>query len=303
MLAGATGSGKTELVEELGEEFEVISLDSRQIYRELEIGTAAPDAALRKKVPHHLVGIIDPDESFTAMDYRQAALRAIESVIRSNHIPILVGGAGFYLRMLRTGPFQSHTDPEKEALVRNMDHEQRLERLRTLDPDSLTQPGEHPARGRCHPNDAYRVERFLIAVWSSGKSMQELWEEKEHSEGPFEFQGVFLHPGEEILWKRLHSRVDQMIERGLLEEARHCAQKYGICPGLQTLGYKEVLECLNGNLSIEALKERLWIAHRQYARRQRIWFQKETLEHVEGLASGQLEALARNLFGASGIIH
>ncbi|MEQ8352288.1 MAG: tRNA (adenosine(37)-N6)-dimethylallyltransferase MiaA [Leptospiraceae bacterium] len=306
VLAGPTGAGKTDLVNSLDpERFEIISLDSRQIYRYLTIGTAAPNPETLKYIKHHLVGIIDPDQTFTAMEYRQMALASIQDVIDRNRIPMLVGGAGFYLQMLITGPFDFEEDPEIRNRVKGMEHSERLELLLQKDPECIVATGESPSQGRIHPNDAYRVERYLIMVLSTNKTMKELWEQKRNEPGSgFDFQGLFLYPGEEVLWQRLEIRASEMIEQGILEEARSCRQRFGSCPGLKILGYPEALSCVDGDMSKEELKERLWIVHRQYARRQRIWFQKRSyVKFVDSLNSVDLEEAAINLFSGPGINH
>lgn len=158
---------------------------------------------------------------------------------------------------------------------------------------------------KIHPNDAYRVERFLVMVLSSGMTMEEIWAQKENSQDrEFHYSGWFLFPGEEALWQRLRLRAHAMIEHGLLEEARQCRLNFGLCAGLRILGYPEALACLDGDMGREELEERLWIAHRQYARRQRIWFQKRSyVQFVESATAEGFATFAVNLFGSSGINH
>ena len=308
MLAGPTGAGKTGLVTSLNpERFEVVSLDSRQIYRGLTIGTAAPDQEVLSHMTHHLVGFLDPDQTFTAAQYRLLAIQAIESIIQRRRIPLLVGGAGFYLELLRSGPFQIQEDLRIKDEIRSMSHEERLGKLESSDPHCIVSEGEQPSRGRIHRNDAYRVERYLTLVLSSGMTMAEIWAKKEASaqESPYDFQGWFLYPGEDTLWERLKLRAAQMVESGLLQEARDCRDSYGSdCPGLQILGYSEVLDCLDGKMDRWELEEKLWILHRQYARRQRIWFQKRKyVQFVDSLDAARLQSLCVNLFSGPRINH
>ncbi|MCB1169995.1 MAG: tRNA (adenosine(37)-N6)-dimethylallyltransferase MiaA [Leptospiraceae bacterium] len=306
MLAGPTGAGKTDLIAALdSDRFEIVSLDSRQVYRYLSIGTAAPEPALLRRMPHHLVGFLDPDQTITAKQYCEKAELAIRQIIARGKIPLLVGGAGFYLEMLSSGAFEVPESPEVIQQVKSMEHAQRLEMLKKEDPSCLVQPGQQPSRGRIHPNDAYRVERFLVMVLSSGKTIEELWMQKDSSQdGEFNYSGWFLFPGEEALWQRLRIRAAFMIDQGLLEEARYCRLHFGLCAGLRILGYPEALACLDGDMEREELAERLWIVHRQYARRQRIWFQKRSyVQFVESATAAEFAGFAVNLFDGSGINH
>lgn len=308
VLTGPTGAGKTDLIAGLNpEQFEIVSLDSRQIYRHLTIGTAAPEPEVQKRIAHHLVGIINPDESFTAERYRELAGLALQDIIAREKIPIIVGGSGFYLQMLQTGPFSVPGDPHVIHRVKAMDHSSRVRLLQSKDPNCFVGPGQSPSRGRIHANDTYRVERFLILVLSSGKTIAELWEEKEavQDSGSFDFEGFFLNPDRDVLWDRLKGRAELMVEQGIREEAEECRKRFGAqCPGLKIIGYPETLACLDGKITEEELKEKLWILHRQFARRQRIWFQKrEYVTMVPGLTAEQLGTYAVNLFYGSGINH
>ncbi|HBS04174.1 MAG TPA: tRNA (adenosine(37)-N6)-dimethylallyltransferase MiaA [Leptospiraceae bacterium] len=308
VLAGPTGAGKTNLIASMDpDRFEIVSLDSRQIYKHLSIGTAAPDARILRRIPHHLVGFLDPDQSFTAMEYRELALEAIQDILSRKRIPLMAGGAGFYLQVLMTGPFEFEEDPGIVEQVRSMSPEERLTLLSRKDPHCIVHPGEQPGEGRIHPNDAYRVERYLIMVLTSGMTMSELWtrKRKEESEQEFDFAGFFLFPGEETLWKNLRIRAETMVRDGLIQEAVECRERFGSnCPGLQILGYPEALACADGKLSEEELVEKLWIVHRQYARRQRIWFQKrQYVRFVDSLDVHTLETAAANLFSGLGINH
>ena len=307
VLAGPTGAGKTSLISSLNpERFEIVSLDSRQIYKYLPIGTAAPEPEVLQKIRHHLVGFLNPDRSFTAMEFRELALQSIEDIISRDRIPLLVGGAGFYLQLLKTGPFEFEENPEVREEVLAMEHEDRLALLREKDPDCIVKPGESPGEGRIHPNDAYRVERYLSMVLSSGQTMKELWAGKKDGAVPdYDFEGLFLFPGEETLWTNLKIRARKMIQDGLLEEADGCRNQFGSdCPGLKILGYSEALQCIDGTLNEKELQEKLWIVHRQYARRQRIWFQKrQYVQLVDSLSAEALERTAVNLFSGLGINH
>ena len=182
-LLGPTGAGKTALLETLADlapgRYEIISCDSRQIYRGLEIGSAAPVAELCARLPHHVVGHVSPAESYSAARFREEALAAIAETLARGRIPFLVGGSGFYFRALSTQLFESpgdeHSQAEIRARVSALSPAGRLARLRELDSDALAAPGEQPSAGRVHVNDDYRIGRALEICLSGGPLYSERW--------------------------------------------------------------------------------------------------------------------------------
>lgn len=290
VILGPTGSGKTALISILnGTEYEVISCDSRQVYRELTIGTAAPSVDTVQKVAHHLVGFLSPESKMTAALFLEKAKQAIADVRSRSKKPIIVGGTGFYFRALRTGLFDVKTDPAMESYVNSLNRAERLSILQQNDPEAL-QPV-----GKIHPNDDYRVSRALIVSLSGSKTWSELWQESiekqsRSSDGPY--YGWVLNPEIESWRAGLGSRVEKMLTAGLVEETESVYEKYGDCPGLQTLGYADVLEYIHGRLSKQEMLYRITVSHAQYGKRQRTWMRKEPLEAIR---PEKLEKIIQNL--------
>jgi tRNA dimethylallyltransferase len=296
VLLGPTGAGKTDLLNELDpDQVEIISCDSRQVYRELEIGSAAPDARLLERLPHHLVGFLSPSETINAALFRREALAAIAGVFARGRIPFLVGGSGFYFQALRTGLFAVDVSPEIRSLVAGLEPADRLARLRELDPAALVPVGEHARAGRVHPNDQYRVGRALEICLASGRTFSGLWAERLEQpvqEDRYHFIGWRLECEAGEYWKRLEARARWMVATGIVEEAGRVFAKYGPCPGLATLGYVDALAAWRGEISRSELAERLFISHRQYGKRQRTWLRRETA--LESVDRAQITAKIRD---------
>ncbi len=288
VLMGPTGSGKTALSALVDpERYEIISCDSRQLYRELEIGSAAPEPELTARIRHHLIGVLNPDESCNAAEFRRLALAAIEDVRGRGKIPFLVGGSGFYYRALKSQPFDVHVPEEIRASVQALSPEERIGQLRVLDPRSLVDPdaGEEVRAGKIHPNDAYRVGRALEVCLAAGRPWSSFWTEAlERAEQPGRsdtgllFSGWRLETDDRNAYHaRLLERSRAMVAAGLIEEAGRVFERYGECPGLETLGYDLALQAYRApeTLSRDLLVERLAILHRQYGKRQRTWLRRE----------------------------
>jgi tRNA dimethylallyltransferase len=252
---------------------EVISCDSRQIYKGLEIGSAAPTAEEIALIPHHLISFLPPDQTYTAGKFIEDADLCEKEILMRGKIPILAGGAGFYFHAYKTGLYDTVHDPVKEKLVEQMDTQERLDELSRLDPDILSTSGD---AGKIHPSDTYRVKRALTIVLSSGVPLSE---HKKKSQGQLRKQvrGVFLDPPVEILKQRLLSRVKKMIHAGWVEEARKVREMYGDCAGLRTLGYPEILAYADGLVDEPTTIEAISRGHYQYARKQKMWFRRENL--------------------------
>ena len=216
VLLGPTGAGKTELLEQVDpDRVEIISCDSRQIYRELEIGSAAPEPALTARLRHHLIGILDPTEEFNAAQFRDRALQAIKDVFARGRLPFVVGGSGFYFRALHTGLFVVDAAPaaqdEARARVAAMTPAERLSLLRELDPQALVSPGESARAGRVHPNDDYRVGRALEICLAGDVTFSGLWDAARRraasgeldASNPYRFSGWRLEVEPESYWRRL----------------------------------------------------------------------------------------------------
>lgn len=282
-LMGPTGSGKTDLVVRLDpRRYEVVSCDSRQVYQELDIGAATPTAKELAAIPHHLVQFLTPDRKIDVGLYIKMARAAITDIFERGRQPIIVGGTGFYYRALKTGLFEVQVPDAIRDRVEAMPHSERLERLRELDERVLlpTDAGLHPRAGHIHPNDRYRVQRALEVSLTTGKPWSNLWREVQNganlAAAPWHFHGWRLEMPRDEYFERLHVRAERMVQAGFVSEARAIFAKYGMCPGLKTLGYREALAALQTELSDEELIANLTIAHRQYGKRQRTWFRRES---------------------------
>ena len=278
---GPTGSGKTELACRLDpERFEILSCDSRQVYRELEVGTAAPLPEERDLIRHHMVGILNPDEFMSAGIFRERAIPILRDIFKRNKTPVLVGGTGFYYRALRTGMFQIDVPESIRREIHELTLEERRSRLADLDPDLLwpADSGMHPP-GKIHVNDEYRIGRALEVSLATGIPWSEHWRrarQKGDQDSEFRFRGWRLVVERESYWKRLEERSEKIIQAGFVEEARRVMERYGDdCQGLKTLGYNYALQVIRGEMPGSELGAALTICHRQYGKRQRTWFNRE----------------------------
>ncbi|MBL8020642.1 MAG: tRNA (adenosine(37)-N6)-dimethylallyltransferase MiaA [Leptospirales bacterium] len=269
VLMGPTGAGKTAAAVQLATahpgRFEIVNCDSRQLYSGLEITTAAPSVQEMLAVPHHLVSVLQPDQETTAYDYRQRARLAFDEILSRDRIPLMVVGTGFYFKVLRTNLPETGANQAIREQITALPVAQRLESLRRLRPDLLTELG-----GKIHENDAYRINRALEMALGGGS-------QAEVEPLPFQLRAFYLDMPVETLVQRLLTRSRSMID-GMIAEIRTVHSSFGDCPGLRALGVDLVQEFLAGRLSREELIEKVWISHRQYAKRQRTWFRREVIE-------------------------
>lgn len=272
LLAGPTGSGKTRLVTELDSSlFEVVSFDSRQVYRDLPIGTTAPTTEEKNSMPHHMVGFLESCESLDANLFRERASSVLASIRDRGKIPILTAGTGFYLRAFLHGMYPvPDILPEIRNLVNEMDEARVLEELKERD---------FPAFEKISPNDFYRYRRAL-EVNLSGVKWSGLGQETEggylHKNPGLRIQGYFVDWDRDILYRGINDRAKSILEP-MAEEAKRVCDLYGReCPGLKTLGYNFALDYLQGSRTIESYYDEIAKAHRNYAKRQITWFKRES---------------------------
>lgn len=274
-VVGATGTGKTALAVEIAERVggEIVSCDSAQIYRGLDVGTASPSAAERARAPHHLIDVLDPVEQWSAAEFAQAADRTIEAIRGRGRAPILVGGNGLWYRALVRGIFVAPPiDPElREAVraeVRARGPEAMHLELARVDP---------VAAARIEPRDPQRIGRALEVFRQTGVPISVLQAAHGFRERRYRVAAIALDWDRELLRARLADRVRAMYEGGLLEETRACLEE-GVppdAPGLRTIGYKEAVGHLEGRIGRAEAIEATVTATRQYAKRQRNWFRHE----------------------------
>jgi tRNA dimethylallyltransferase len=278
VILGPTASGKTALSLHLAEQMqgEIVSCDSVAVYRELEIGTAKPSKQERQRVPHHLIDIAGPEELVTAGDYSRLARQAITEVSTRGNLPIVVGGSGLYLRALLEGLFPG--PPRSEELrirLRERGEERGSEYLHKL----LRRID--PAAGQTiHANDVPKVVRALEVSISARTPMTNLWQHGRDALQGFKILRIGLNPDREALYARINQRAREMFSAGLLDETRMVMDRYGssIWP-LNSLGYKQAMQHLRGDLSLEQAIVAAQQGHRNYAKRQMTWFRREPEVH------------------------
>jgi len=270
ILSGATASGKTDLAIALAQEFdaEIVGADSRQIYRDMPVGTAGPSPGQLAAVPHHLIGFLDPFERYSAGRYAEDAVRAISSIHRRGKRAIVVGGTGFYIRALTGGVEPA---PQYDEALRV-----RLAREASLHPPEFLADWlrlRDPRRGReLHPMDAYRVLRALeVAMARSAHSLRKA-PLRNLKNAAIAWKLFFLDVPWPAIDRRISQRVAAMIEKGLLEEAERVGER---AIAASAVGYPQALAYLRGWSTHGELRATLERATRRYARRQRAWFRGE----------------------------
>lgn len=277
ILTGPTAVGKTALSIELAKKIggEIISADSMQVYRHMDIGSAKITKEEMDGVPHHLIDILEPDEEFHVALFQKLAKEAMEQIRLRGHIPIVVGGTGFYIQaLLYDIDFTENEDEggnirrELENVAKEKGADYLHERLREIDPKSAD---------AIHANNIKRVVRALEFYYLTGKQISEHNETERAKESPYAFLYYVLNTDREILYKRIEERVDSMLKEGLIDEVRYL-KEMGMNRGMvsmQGLGYKEILDYLNGMCSLEEAVSVLKRDTRHFAKRQITWFKRE----------------------------
>lgn len=274
VILGPTASGKTTLSLTLAQKFhgEIVNCDSLAMVREFDIGSAKPSAAERERVPHHLLDVVDPTQHITAGEYARQGRQVIREISGRQHLPFVVGGTGLYLRALLEGLFPGPQRSEdlrerlrKSAAIRGSNHLHRI--LRRLD---------RAAAKRVHANDVPKLIR-AIEVWiASHQKMSDLWQQGRDPLLGFRITRLGLDPGRSELYDRINQRARRMFDAGLVEETERLLQKYGASARpLASLGYKQSVQLLRGELTREQAIQAAQQAHRNYAKRQMTWFRRE----------------------------
>ena len=274
VVVGPTASGKTTLSLALAEKFggEIVNCDSVAMYREFNIGTAKPSAAERARVPHHLFDFVDPTLPMTAGEYARQARQLLAEIQSRHHLPIVVGGTGLYLRALLEGLFPG---PQRSEELRERLRERAAERgsehlHRILDRLDAA------AAKKIHANDTPKLIRAIEVCLASRQKMTELWQQGREPLRGFRILRIGLDPDRAALYDRINRRAREMFEKGLIEEAGRLLQKYGTSARpLASLGYKQAVQFLRGELTREQAVAPAQQAHRNYAKRQMTWFRRE----------------------------
>jgi len=278
VIVGPTGSGKTALSLALAEQFrgEIVNCDSVALYCGFEIGTARPGAEERARAPHHLLDIVEPTAVFTAGDYTQAARRVVAEIAARGRLPLVVGGSGLYLRAFLEGLFAGPKRSEQlRARLREItqskgsSHLHRI--LARLDP---------AAAEKIHPNDAPKLIRAIEVCLEARQKMTELWQHGRDPLTGFRILRIGLDPERAALYERINRRAQRMFDSGLVEETERLVVRYGAsAPPLQSLGYKQAVQLLRGEVDRESAIAAAQQAHRNYAKRQMTWFRREPGVH------------------------
>ena len=289
-LLGPTASGKSALAYRLAAKYpiEIVSVDSAQVYRGMDVGTAKPSAEERSRVPHHLIDLVDPDQSYSTGQFRADAIRAVLQITDRKKIPLLVGGTMLYYRSLMHGLDEL---PRAEQSIRVSIDDEAARRgwpalhaeLANIDPQ---------AARRIMPNDAQRIQRALEVFRITGKPISVL-HGKADKALPFELEGCCLVPERSQLHKSIEVRFDAMLRSGLVDEVKALRAKYRLTadhPSMRAVGYRQVWSYLEGQITEDLMRERALAATRQLAKRQVTWLR--SFPGLIRLDAGSLERAA-----------
>jgi tRNA dimethylallyltransferase len=274
IIVGPTGIGKTHLSLLAAEQIpsEIVSADSRQVYKYMDIGTAKVDIQARNKIRHHLIDVCTPDDYFSAGKYAKMARNIIASIMKRNILPIVVGGSGFYISALIDGIFDRQIYDAKirqdlKIQARNEGLSVLYERLKEYDPDYAAKISE---------NDTQRILRSLEVYLATGQPFS-LWHKQHKKPAEFKFRIYGLTMDRDKLYHRIEKRVDKMLDDGLVEEVQNLKTKgYSTkTNALNTVGYKEVFAFLNGETDFDTMVNLIKQNSRRYAKRQMTWFRRD----------------------------
>lgn len=281
VIVGPTASGKTRMAVELAQRHngEVISADSMQIYRTMDIGTAKPTQEEMGGIPHHMIDVADPEEDFSVARYVEMAARCVDDVLERGKLPIVAGGTGLYIDSLLSGrtfaPFSpdSALRGELEREMADKGGQAMLEELAKVDPE---------AAQRLHPNDHKRIIRALEVYRSTGKTITQHNRETQAIPPRYDALTIGLaFQDRQAMWRRIDQRVDEMVAAGLEDEVRRLLTS-GIspkCTAMQAIGYKEFTQALSGEMTWQQAAEVVKLRSRQYAKRQLTWFGRNPNTH------------------------
>jgi len=273
LLMGPTASGKTAVAVQLATTLpcEIISVDSAMVYKDMDIGTAKPDAETLKRAPHHLINVIEPHESYSAARFRDDALTLMREITERGNIPLLVGGTMLYFKALVEG---LNDLPEADSTIRLIIETMADEdgwpavhdKLRKVDPETAS---------RLEPNDSQRIQRALEIYYITGKSMTDLLKKPKYVYFPYTSIRIALLPGDRaVLHERIAQRFDAMLKAGLVDELRRLQDEYALdpdTPSMRCVGYRQAWDHITGRISLENLREQGIAATRQLAKRQLTW--------------------------------
>ena len=274
VICGPTASGKTALSIELAKKIngEIISADSMQIYKDMNIGTAKPTEEEKQGIKHYLLDFVSPDKRYSVAEYKKNAKNAIKSILEKGKTPIIVGGTGLYIDSLiyeieyNDIEIEENYRKELEEKIKEKGLKHLYEEARKIDPK---------ATDKISVNDKKRIMRILEIYHATGKTKTEQEIESRKKEVEYDYKVFAINWERAELYERINKRVDIMINQGLIEEVKEILGKYNCFPtAMQGLGYKEVVEYLDGNYTREEMVEKIKMETRRYAKRQLTWFRK-----------------------------
>ena len=274
VILGPTASGKTALSLKLAEEFrgEIVNCDSVAMYREFDVGTAKPSPEERAGAPHHLFDFVDPTKAVTAGEYARQAREVLADISARGRLPIVVGGTGLYLRALLEGLFAG---PQRSEAIRERLRERAASRG-SAHLHRILQNLDRASAEKIHSNDVPKLIRAIEVCLASRQKMSELWRQGREPLHGFRILRLGLDPERHALYERINARAAGMFDNGLVEETRRLRAKYGeSARPLSSLGYKQALQFLSGDISREHALQAAQQAHRNYAKRQMTWFRRE----------------------------
>jgi tRNA dimethylallyltransferase len=278
VILGPTGSGKTALSLALADKFrgEIVNCDSVAVYREFNIGTAKPTPEEQARVPHHLFDVLDPTGFTTAGEYSRRARPVLRAISARGSLPIVAGGTGLYLRALLDGLFAG---PERSEQLRSrLRH--RIAQKGAAHLHRVLSKLDRRASAAIHANDVPKVIRAIEVCLTAKRPMSEQWSEGRDALQGFRIVRIGLDPGRPQLYQRINQRVLSMFDAGLLDETTQLRQKYGeAAPALNSIGYRQAVQVLKGEIDREAAIGAVQQAHRKYAKRQMTWFRREPGVH------------------------
>ena len=276
VIAGPTASGKTKLSIELAKQIngEIISSDSMQIYKWMDIGTAKVTKEEAEGIKHYLIDIIEPNERYTVSNFKKDAEHAIEEILSKGKIPIVVGGTGLYIDSLIYGIEYQDMKFDEEYRIKLMEQAETEKGLNQLYNQALEV--DKQAMEKISPNDTKRIIRVLEIYHSTGKTKTELEIESRKNGVKYNYHVFVVNMDREKLYERINLRVDMMVDAGLIEEVKDICKRYNSFPtAMQGLGYKEVVEYLENKISKEEMIDKIKKESRHYAKRQLTWFRKD----------------------------
>ena len=287
VIAGPTASGKTEMAIDLADRLsiEIVNADALQVYRQLDIGTAKPPANLQEQVPHHLIDILEPDQPFSAGEFARLARAAIADIRSRDAVPVVVGGSGFYLKALFDGLAKIPAIPDgvrKEVGLEcdAVGVEVMWQRLHDIDPRFADTVSTH---------DRQRVVRGLEVHRATGRPISE-WHERQDDVPQLQLCRAALTVPRQLLYDRIRARTSRMLASGWLQEVRDLRERYASdAPALQAIGYRTLINVLEGRLSSELAFEEITRDTRRYAKRQLTWFRADP--RFQWIAAGDIEGL------------